>query len=306
LKKNYFKPGDNVRFKFGLHSVFPDCLFNGFILPGTISYGDTGVSFTCTDFVSLLAEYGEPIRLDENKFNFNGWECSSAVEYLVNSLNGTPLTFSGSGTNPTRFIEAADELYFPAYATKLSVINAIVDLATDDDVDTQDFPLRYFYYQLNEGTTARFKFVKEQASPTAIRTFTGGTDLVLGSVTSNVEQFNVAVMGEEGMEGLEYPYEDAINKYKRITKIFPRKYKQRSRNLDFLRRQVHLHFQPNYSFAAEVLNGYSVPHLGDYITITNANNDLQNGTHLVTGTRYNISQSSVKCVLTLANKLTEF
>lgn len=153
----FFLPGDKIEFYYGIGQIPNVPQFTGY--PVSVS-GSTIKKVTCVDY--LACAKNEWVKLDDYT-NYDGYLASAAIASLISGLNGTPLTVGKSGVETERVITDTDDIRYPEYADKLSVIQDINDLCWDESYASNSYhPLPYFFYV--NGTTF---FHKKQTDITA-------------------------------------------------------------------------------------------------------------------------------------------
>ena len=303
---DYFHVGDSFRVFAGYDTVYPQPILQGKIFPNGIKMGDATIDLTVNDYLAQLSY--EHVYLSKEGTNYNGWECSTAIEDMVLGLNGAPLTMATSGSYNQLCYVVDDNDVYGMPITKLDAVNKIMDIMIDTDFATATLlrPLKYYYYQYEDydGSvyTARFKLIKEDdvlaTTTVANKSITATTNGLTGSVVTNDDFYNKINIDDDRNQYVQD--DDSIARFglysKKLTNSFPNPVQ----NMDVASMLLYTGNRENHSFSIEVRDWFAF-NLGDIVAVSGMRNGLFNRNHIVV----EISGSPTQGIITLANAITD-
>jgi hypothetical protein len=297
---NWFHVGDNFRIFAGWDAVYPQPIITGKIYPNGISHNESTIDITVNDYTEQLSY--EQFDLSNEGMNYNGWECGMAIEDIVLSLRGQPLTSSLCGTYPTMlYITPANKIEGEAIS-KLEAVRKILDVMVDVDWNNQNRPLKYYYYQYDDydgaNYTPRFKLIKEldPTTATANKVLNANTNAFIGSTVSNDDFYNMIRVNDKQV----VQDDDSIARNGLYGRTMASQYSNPVQNMDVASALLWTSNKVSYSYKVTVRD-WPFFNLGDVVAVSNMRNGLFNGNHIVTEMQGDMNLGTI----TLSNAISD-
>ena len=295
-----FRPGDKIQLYAGYDAVYPDAIIEGVVAQKGVNPQRDSLTLMVVDYLSELA-ISPVFKTSGTSMTLNGSEGSCAIQSLV-TYDESNLTYLGPA--PDKIYALAPENgfdYSPGY--RLNAINAIIGLMFQTDYTSFDIPKQMFFWQENVDTAGTnvpyFKLQQEPDTETAVATavIDGTVNGLISSRTGNFELYNEIKL--KGQPNIRIYDEHSQNMYGMQPTIIDRKH-------DLLLDDYHRGYailwmsnQPNVTLQIKVIDWMKY-HLLQVVTVQNMNDDIMNGTHVITG----ISGNPGSGIISLAKRIT--
>lgn len=290
--------GHNIKLYVGIDKLLDKCVFDGYIIDKKINASDATATITLIDYAGKLND--ETITITDTS-NYDGLSADTVIKTIIDSLNGTPLTFYSQGVYPAVTLPSggirADR------SSKIAVINAILTRYCYDETDASN-PISY-RYNYDDGNFILRKDTNLN-NYVAVKSYFFGADLFEAS-----SEERSAIMcnwcfatDSSGNYLAEYSDTNSINQFGVIQKTVATPYDNSADAYSYAYRYVNRKKLPMRTLEVVVRDGFRV-FPGDWVYISSLQDDVLgiSGGHKVVDVSIEFAPKNVSTKLRLDNSV---